>query len=65
MKFKAGVSSDRSKSRKAHFAAHSTAKRSLMSASLSDELKLKHNVRSMPIRKDDEVGNSPTRSASW
>jgi large subunit ribosomal protein L26e len=55
MKFRAGVSSDRSKSRKAHFAAHTTAKRKLMSAPLSKELVLKHNVRSMPIRKDDEV----------
>ena len=26
-----------------------------MSAPLSKDLKLKHNVRSMPIRKDDEV----------
>ena len=26
-----------------------------MSASLSDELQEKHNVRSMPVRKDDEV----------
>jgi large subunit ribosomal protein L26e len=55
MKFSANVSSDRSKSRKAHFAAKSDARRIIMSAHLSKELKEKHHVRSVPIRKDDEV----------
>eukprot|EP00462_Mataza_sp_D1_P005253 CAMPEP_0175102560 /NCGR_PEP_ID=MMETSP0086_2-20121207/8520_1 /TAXON_ID=136419 /ORGANISM="Unknown Unknown, Strain D1" /LENGTH=129 /DNA_ID=CAMNT_0016377415 /DNA_START=80 /DNA_END=469 /DNA_ORIENTATION=+ len=41
--------------RKAHFGAHSEARRKLMSASLSKELQKKYNVRSLPIRKDDEV----------
>merc|ERR1711903_315125 len=43
MKFSSGVSSSRRKSRKAHFTATST------------ELRAKYNVRSVPIRKDDEV----------
>eukprot|EP00343_Euplotes_focardii_P007177 CAMPEP_0205818786 /NCGR_PEP_ID=MMETSP0206-20130828/837_1 /ASSEMBLY_ACC=CAM_ASM_000279 /TAXON_ID=36767 /ORGANISM="Euplotes focardii, Strain TN1" /LENGTH=144 /DNA_ID=CAMNT_0053111533 /DNA_START=40 /DNA_END=474 /DNA_ORIENTATION=+ len=55
MKFGPGKSSARRKSRKAHFTAHSTAKRKIMSASLSPELRKKYNVRSVPIRKDDEV----------
>ena len=55
MKFRTTVSSDQGKSRKAHFAASSTQKRIIMSASLSKELQAKYNVRSMPIRKDDEV----------
>merc|ERR1712051_15523 len=50
-----GVSSSRRKSRKAHFSAHSEARRVLMSANLSKELQARHGVRSMPIRKDDEV----------
>lgn len=55
MKYSPGVSSDRSKSRKKHFAAPSHIKRKLMSAALSKELQAKHNVRTMPIRKEDEV----------
>eukprot|EP00341_Mesodinium_pulex_P014635 CAMPEP_0116947256 /NCGR_PEP_ID=MMETSP0467-20121206/37544_1 /TAXON_ID=283647 /ORGANISM="Mesodinium pulex, Strain SPMC105" /LENGTH=145 /DNA_ID=CAMNT_0004631333 /DNA_START=22 /DNA_END=459 /DNA_ORIENTATION=+ len=55
MKFNPRVASSRRKSRKAHFAAHSTERRKLMSAPLSKELREKYNVRSMPIRKDDEV----------
>jgi ribosomal protein uL24 len=55
MKFRTTVSSDQGKSRKAHFAASSSQKRIIMSASLSKELQAKYNVRSMPIRKDDEV----------
>lgn len=55
MKFSPNVSSSRRKSRKAHFSADSTARRKIMSASLSKELQQKYNVRSMPIRKDDEV----------
>ncbi|KAL3915813.1 MAG: hypothetical protein SGARI_008104, partial [Bacillariaceae sp.] len=45
----------RRKARKAHFGAHSEARRKLMSAPLSKELAARHSVRSMPIRKDDEV----------
>jgi large subunit ribosomal protein L26e len=49
------VSSSRRKSRKAHFSAPSHLRRKIMSAPLSKELRSKHSVRSMPIRKDDEV----------
>ena len=55
MKYSTAVSSSRRKSRKAHFGAHSEARRKLMSANLSKELQARHGVRSMPIRKDDEV----------
>ena len=55
MKYSPTVSSSRRKSRKAHFTAHSEARRTLMSANLSKELQARHGVRSMPIRKDDEV----------
>jgi len=49
------ISSARRKGRKAHFGAPSSIRRTLMSASLSKELRNKHNVRSLPVRKDDEV----------
>ncbi|KAK9240525.1 60S ribosomal protein [Lipomyces kononenkoae] len=55
MKFSKDVSSSRSKSRKAHFAAPSSVKRVIMSAPLSKELREKYKVRSLPIRKDDEI----------
>uniref|UniRef100_A0A7S1DAI9 KOW domain-containing protein n=1 Tax=Cyclophora tenuis TaxID=216820 RepID=A0A7S1DAI9_CYCTE len=55
MKYSSTVSSSRRKSRKAHFGAHSEARRKLMSANLSKELQARHGVRSMPIRKEDEV----------
>lgn len=55
MKFNPAVTSSRRKNRKAHFSAHSEARRKLMSANLSKELQARHGVRSMPIRKDDEV----------
>ncbi|KZT68143.1 ribosomal protein L24 [Daedalea quercina L-15889] len=55
MKFNADVSSSRRKSRKAHFAAPSSVRRKIMSSALSKELRGKHNTRSLPIRKDDEV----------
>ncbi|KXX81630.1 hypothetical protein MMYC01_202025 [Madurella mycetomatis] len=51
----ADVSSSRRKSRKAHFSAPSSIRRDIMSAPLSKELREKYNVRSIPIRKDDEV----------
>ena len=49
------VTSSRRKCRKAHFTAPSHLRYKLMSATLSKDLRKKHNVRSMPIRKDDEV----------
>mmetsp|Transcript_367 Transcript_367/g.523 ORF Transcript_367/g.523 Transcript_367/m.523 type:complete len:147 (-) Transcript_367:200-640(-) len=55
MKYNKGVSSSRRKNRKKHFSAPSSRRRKIMSATLSDELRKKFNVRSMPIRKDDEV----------
>ncbi|MBW0465089.1 hypothetical protein O181_004804 [Austropuccinia psidii MF-1] len=55
MKFSKDVSSSRRKSRKAHFQAPSHERRIIMSSSLSKDLRAKYNVRSMPIRKDDEV----------
>ena len=55
MKYSATVSSSRRKCRKAHFTASSTERRTIMSAPLSKDLVAKYNVRSMPVRKDDEV----------
>uniref|UniRef100_A0A2K6S3S4 KOW domain-containing protein n=1 Tax=Saimiri boliviensis boliviensis TaxID=39432 RepID=A0A2K6S3S4_SAIBB len=55
MKFSPFVTSDRSKNRKRHFNAPSHICRRIMSSPLSKELRQKYNVRSMPIRKDDEV----------
>ena len=55
MKQKASVSSSRRKSGKLHFTAPSHVRRKIMSSPLSKELKAKYNVRSLPIRKDDEV----------
>merc|ERR1712039_1020276 len=43
------------KSRKAYFTAPSHIRRKLMSAPLSKDLRTKYNVRSLPIRRDDEV----------
>merc|ERR1719504_376469 len=55
MKFSASVSSSRRKARKAHFTAPSSVRRKIMSSHLSKELSGKHHVKSIPIRKDDEV----------
>ncbi|MCL7030108.1 hypothetical protein MKW94_013431 [Papaver nudicaule] len=55
MKFNPRVSSSRRKCRKGHFTAPSSVRRVLMSAPLSSELHSKYNVRSVPVRKDDEV----------
>uniref|UniRef100_A0A7E4VCL0 KOW domain-containing protein n=1 Tax=Panagrellus redivivus TaxID=6233 RepID=A0A7E4VCL0_PANRE len=49
------VSSSSRKSRKRHFTAPSHIRRKILSAPLSKELRTKHNVRSIPIRVDDEV----------
>merc|ERR1711976_954086 len=55
MKLNKQVSSSRRKQRKRHFNAPSHIRRRLMSAPLSKELRTKYGVKSMPIRKDDEV----------
>merc|ERR1712079_382777 len=55
MKFNSNVSSSRRKNRKRHFEAPSHGRRKLMSSPLNKELREKYGVRSMPIRKDDEV----------
>ncbi|KAJ2597366.1 60S ribosomal protein L26A [Coemansia sp. RSA 1804] len=49
------VSSSARKSRKAHFQAPSHIRRRLMSAGLSKDLRKKHEVRSIPVVKGDEV----------
>merc|ERR1712188_54522 len=49
------ATSSRRKCRKAHFTATSCQRQKIMSAPLSKELRQKYNVRSMPIRKEDEV----------
>ncbi|ORY06635.1 translation protein SH3-like domain-containing protein [Clohesyomyces aquaticus] len=54
-KINSALASSRRKSRKAHFDAPSSVRRVIMSAPLSKELREKHNVRSIPIRKDDEI----------
>jgi len=41
--------------RKAHFGASSVERRARMAAPLSKELFMRHHVRSLPLRKDDEV----------
>jgi len=55
MKFNKSVSGSRRKNRKRHFNAPSHIRRKIMSAPLSKELRQKHSVRSIPVRKDDEV----------
>lgn len=55
MKFNKLVTSSRRKNRRRHFNAPSHIRRKIMSAPLSKDLRTKHNVRSIPIRKDDEV----------
>ncbi|VDI01217.1 Hypothetical predicted protein, partial [Mytilus galloprovincialis] len=55
MKFNKMVSSSRRKNRKRHFNAPSHVRRKIMSSALSKDLRQKYNVRSVPIRKDDEV----------
>lgn len=55
MKTHTTVSASRRKSRMAHFSAPSHLRYKLLSANLSRELRQKHGVKSMPIRRDDEV----------
>ncbi|KAK5060184.1 60S ribosomal protein L26A [Exophiala bonariae] len=54
-KVNSGLAASRRKSRKLHYGASSSTRRVILSAPLSKELREKHNVRSIPIRKDDEV----------
>ncbi|KAF2496263.1 putative 60S ribosomal protein L26-2 [Lophium mytilinum] len=55
-KINSALHSSRRKGRKAHFQAPSSVRRTIMSAPLSKELREKYGgVRSIPIRKDDEV----------
>eukprot|EP00397_Hematodinium_sp_SG-2012_P069165 GEMP01116675.1.p1 GENE.GEMP01116675.1~~GEMP01116675.1.p1 ORF type:complete len:134 (+),score=33.48 GEMP01116675.1:64-465(+) len=55
VKYSRKVTSSRRKTRKAEFNAHSSLRRKKMSAPLSKELRQKYHVRSLPIRRDDEV----------
>lgn len=65
MKLNRNVSSSRRKNRARHFSAPSHIRRKLMSSPLSKELRQKYNVRSMPIRKDDEVQVSYAMNATY
>ncbi|OXA45463.1 60S ribosomal protein L26-A [Folsomia candida] len=49
------VSSSGRKSRKRYFAAPSHLRRKMMSVPLSKELRLRHGIRAIPIKKGDEV----------
>ena len=55
MKIQKTVSSSRRKNRLAHHMAPSHIRYKLMSANLSKELRKQHGVRSLPVRRDDEV----------
>merc|ERR1712072_1270222 len=55
LKMPTSASSSRRSQRKLHLGAPSHERRVRMSAPLSKELQEQYNVRSMPIRKDDEV----------
>lgn len=55
MKTHVEVSSSRRKQRKAHFSAPSHIRHRIMSSTLSKDLRKKWGIRSLPIRKDDEV----------
>merc|ERR1711862_161081 len=55
MKSSPNVTSSRRKNRRAHFQAPSHLKYKLMSVHLSKEMREKHAIRCMPVRKDDEV----------
>merc|ERR1711966_593540 len=55
MKSHTRVSSQRRKSRKAHFTAPSSLRRKMMSSPLSKELRTKYDRKSVPVRKGDTV----------
>merc|ERR1739848_986583 len=55
MKLNKAVTGSRRRVRGRHFNAPSHIRRKVMSSTLSKELRQKHNVRALPIRKDDGV----------
>ena len=55
MKYSTAVSASRRKSHAKHFGADSESRRVIMSANLSKDMRKKYGVRSLPVRKDDEV----------
>ena len=55
MKFNPFVSSSRRKNRLAHYNSPSHVKYRLMSAHLSKDLSEKHGIKSLPVRREDEV----------
>ena len=55
MKTHQSVSSQRRKSRKAHFSAPSSIRRKIMSSHLNKDLRTKYDVRAVPVRKGDTV----------
>jgi len=55
MKYSPNVSASRRKSRRDYFTADSASRRVMMSSGLSKELAKKHGVRSVPIKRGDEV----------
>uniref|UniRef100_A0A0A9WV37 60S ribosomal protein L26 n=1 Tax=Lygus hesperus TaxID=30085 RepID=A0A0A9WV37_LYGHE len=55
MKFNRMVTMSARKNRRRHFNAPSHIRRRMMSAPLSKELRQRYNVRSLPVRKGDEV----------
>jgi large subunit ribosomal protein L26e len=55
MKTSTNVSSSRRKNRLAHYLAPSHVRYTIMSANLSKELREKHGIKSLPVRRDDEV----------
>ncbi|KMT15097.1 hypothetical protein BVRB_3g062180 [Beta vulgaris subsp. vulgaris] len=55
MKHNPNVTSSRRKCRKLYFTSPSNIRRKIMSAPLSVNLRNKHNVRSLPVKKHDEV----------
>lgn len=55
MKIKANVSSDRRKNRKRHFQAPAHERWRKMSCRLSKELREEKKVKTIPVRRDDEV----------
>ena len=55
MQFSPFVTPDQSKNRKRHFNVPSHICRKIMSSLLSEKLRQKYVVRSMPIQKDDEI----------
>ena len=55
MKYSNLVTASKRKNRKKLFQSHSNQRRKIMSSLLSKSLKEKYKIKSLPIRKDDEV----------